>query len=157
MLHRFGGCRSPRFATNCITHVDDICSKFLVRLDRNREIAMTTASLNIKTTYLIGHNRFLVVERDNITRGKLIFIGTCRRFCCTTYLFRLLRLETNPSRWTYIVNVKESQNGRNIRFVNFRSCIEIRIPFFLQNLFPAFIFKPHVFHFIHRRHIFELY
>ena len=46
--------------------VHDIRRQFLVCLYRNREIAVTAARFNIKTTYFIRDDGLLVVLGDNI-------------------------------------------------------------------------------------------
>ena len=107
-------CCCSCIATNRTTNVYNISCKFFICLDGNREISVTTTRLNIKTAYLIWHDCFLVIERNNIDRCKLIFVVACGCFQSIVCPFHVFSLKPNPPRRTYIMNMEETQKRRNI-------------------------------------------
>ena len=84
---------------------------------------MTTAGFNIKTTYFVRYNRLFFILGDNVFKRKPIFILACGRVFFDQS--RLFRRECDPARWTYFLNMEETQDRRDIGFINIRIRLHI--------------------------------
>ena len=89
--------------------INYILCKLLIVFNCKRKVTVTTTSLNIKTTYLIWNTIFLMSQRNNTFIVNTIFVCTSCSFHTLLMLKCLFPRKSNPSRWTYISNMKHSK------------------------------------------------
>jgi hypothetical protein len=83
---------------------------------------MTTAGFNIKTTYFVRNNGLFFILRNNVFKREAVFVvACCGVFFDETCFFRR---ECNPARGTDFLDMEETQDRRNIGFIDI--CARIR-------------------------------
>ena len=149
------------FRNHC---VDNIRRQFLVRFHGNREITVTATGFNIKTAYFIGDYRLFLILGDDVFKREAVLILAGRRIFIDKSC--LLRGECNPSGWTDFLDMKETQDGGNIRFIDIRPGVGLRLWVF-EHVSVGFertrlsftrgedVVKPQVLHPVHNRRILE--
>ena len=121
-----------------IDHVfNDIIGDLLIILLRIGKVAVRTGRLNIKTAYLIGNHRFLVFFADDVTIRCVEFVG---RLGASHHGIPVV-LDVYPTRWRYILNVKEPQHGRNHGLIEFGLGAIEHVPRLMDLLFLPIVVK----------------
>ena len=124
---------------------------------------MTATGLNIKTTDFIRDDRLFLILGDDVFKREAVLILACRGIFIDKS--RLLRGECNPSGWTDFLDMEETQDGGDIRFIDLRLGVGLRlwvfeyvsVGFQYAWFFIIIIFMtvPQVLHPVHNRRILE--